>query len=274
MLEKVTDYIDPILLKRAERDQQMVAQPRNWLALTGLFWLEEGDNPFGKDSQNKILIPNLPLERCGCLRLEEGKVFLSEAAHAVTLNGNSAELRQLFTDMDEKPDLLEAGPILMMVIRRGEHWLLRAWDRESSAVKEFKGLKYFPVNPAYYVQAGFEPYEPPKTIVIHDAIGGQHESAILGRVHFQINRTDCTLEVEDGGDEGLISFVDQTKSDTTYPGGRWLTLPKPIQECVTLDFNLASNWPCAYTAYATCPLPPQTNQLLVRIEAGEKRYHD
>jgi uncharacterized protein (DUF1684 family) len=41
---------------------------------------------------------------------------------------------------------------------------------------------------------------------------------------------------------------------------------------VVLDFNLAKNWPCAYTPHATCPLPPFENHLKVRIDAGEKRY--
>jgi uncharacterized protein len=267
-------YTESIIKIRKERDEHMVDHPRNWLALVGLFWLEEGDNPFGKSEANKIVLPSLPLDRCGNLRLDNDSVFLTEAADCVTLNGHSAKLQKISCDMDETPDLLEAGSILMMVLKRREHTLLRTWDREASAVKEFKGLNYFPIDRAYCLPARFEAYNPPKTILIHDAIGGQHESSILGRVHFSINNTLCSLEVEDAGDEGLISFVDLTKTDSTYPGGRYITLPKPIEDQVTLDFNLASNWPCAYTSYATCPLPPQANHLPVRIEAGEKRYHD
>jgi len=32
------------------------------------------------------------------------------------------------------------------------------------------------------------------------------------------------------------------------------------------------NPPCAFTPFATCPLPPEQNRLAVRVEAGELRY--
>jgi uncharacterized protein (DUF1684 family) len=41
---------------------------------------------------------------------------------------------------------------------------------------------------------------------------------------------------------------------------------------VVMDFNKAQNPPCAFTAFATCPLPPKQNRLRVRIEAGELNY--
>jgi uncharacterized protein (DUF1684 family) len=39
-----------------------------------------------------------------------------------------------------------------------------------------------------------------------------------------------------------------------------------------VDFNQATNPYCAYTLYATCPLPPAQNQLSVRIAAGERKF--
>lgn len=267
-------YIDSIAQERKAREARMTAHPRNWLSLVGLFWLEEGNNTFGCGTENKIYLSALPDEYCGSLRLENGNACLIEATENVTLNGQPAEKRLLSADTDDQPDLIEAGSISMMVIRRGEHTLLRAWDRDARAVKDFKGLNYFAVDECWCLPARFIPYDPPKTITIHDAIGGQREGAILGRVLFALNDIEYSLEVEDADDEGLISFVDQTKKDTTYPGGRYITLPKPINEQVILDFNQAANWPCAYTSFATCPLPPLANHLPIRIEAGEKRYHD
>lgn len=267
-------YLESVEKQRVNRDEQMVANPRNWLSLVGLFWLEEGENPFGSGKENKIFLPTLPNEHCGCLRLENNRVFLTQASPNVTLNGDPAVLRELSSDVEEKPDLIEAGTISLMVIQRGDHKLVRAWDRDAQAVNNYKGLNYFPVNEQYRLVATFTPYTSPKLIMIHDVIGGQHESCILGQVHFSINGIACSLEVEDAEEEGLISFVDQTKIYTTYPGGRYLTLSKPSGEQVILDFNLASNWPCAYTSYATCPLPPSANHLPVRIEAGEMRYHE
>jgi len=266
--------MDPILESRKERDERVRNNPRHWLALAGLFCLEEGDNPFGSADSNKIVLPGFPHPRSGCLRLEGDQVSLTEAAEGVLLNRHKAELRPLKADMDGDPDLIEAGRIHLMVIRRGGKSMLRAWDVESQALKDFKGFKYFPVNPAFCLKAAFIPYDPPKTFTITDVIGSLHESAMLGEVHFKLNGQDLVLQVEDADDEGLISFVDETRKDLTYPGGRLLTLPKPLGETLNLDFNTALNWPCAYTPWATCPLPPNSNILPVRIEAGEMRYHD
>jgi uncharacterized protein (DUF1684 family) len=46
----------------------------------------------------------------------------------------------------------------------------------------------------------------------------------------------------------------------------------PNDGAVVLDFNKAYNPPCAFTPYATCPLPPRQNRLAVRMEAGELKY--
>ena len=267
---------DPKIIEqqRLERDHLMTANERNWLSLAGLFWLEEGDNPFGSASGNKIQLDAFPLEYCGVLRLQAGKVMLVQAVPLVTLNGTKPILRELAADVDENPDLVEAGPIRLMVIQRGERTLLRAWDLNSQAVKDFHGLPYFAADADWLIPGRFEPYDPPKPIRIQDMIGGSREGALLGRVIFKLEGREFALEVEDADDEGLISFTDETRADLTYPGGRYLTLEKPITNEVFLDFNLAHNWPCAYTAWATCPLPPQSNHLAVRIEAGEMRYHD
>lgn len=267
-------YSEQIIKFRQERDQRMLANPRNWLALVGLFWLEKGENAFGSDIANKIAIPSFPFSCCGSLFLDKGQVSLVEFHPQVTLNGSSPTPRTLYSDADDTPDLIEIGTISLMVIRRGEYILLRAWDSAAPAVKDFSGLHYFSIDENFCIPARFTPYEPPKTIMIQDMIGGQHEAAVLGKVDFSVNGVACSLEVEDAGDEGLINFVDETKKDKSYPGGRFITLPTPIIQQVSLDFNMAMNWPCAYTSYATCPLPPPENQLPVRIEAGEMRYHD
>ena len=67
-------------------------------------------------------------------------------------------------------------------------------------------------------------------------------------------------------------FRDLTSGKETYPAGRFLYAALPQAGRVVLDFNLAENPPCAFTPYATCPLPPPQNRLQVRIEAGELDY--
>lgn len=265
---------ETVMQSRKERDERVKANPRHWLALAGLFMLEEGDNSFGSADANKIVLPGFSHPRSGCLHLEDGQVSLTESAEGVLLNRQPAEPRSLKADADGDPDLVEAGSIHMMVIRRGGKAMLRVWDVEAPTLKAFKGFKYFPVNPDLCLEAAFISYDPPKTFTVIDVIGSQHESSLLGEVHFNLNGKNLVLQIEDADDEGLISFVDETRKDLTYPGGRFLTLPKPLGDTVMLDFNAALNWPCAYTAWATCPLPPKENILPTRIEAGELRYHD
>jgi uncharacterized protein len=267
------EWLKSILKAREEREKRLLDGPRNWFSLAGLFWLEEGDNSFGGAEGNKVMLVGLP-EKCGNLYLQNGKVVLSEAIPGLLLNGKPAECRELHSDADGEPDLLEIGSFSLMVIKRGEFFLLRTRDNEAKTLKNFHGLNYFPPDPQYRVQARFIPYDPPRNITVSNAIGLQEESRVLGKLLFTLQRYVLELEVEEAGEEGLVNFVDECKTDSTYPGGRWLTLPLPLKEEVTLDFNLAGNWPCAYTPWATCPLPPQNNRLYIRVEAGEKRYHD
>lgn len=268
------NWQNSLYTQRKERDERVRSNPCHWLSLVGLSILEEGENSFGSADANKIILPGFPHPQSGCLRLENGQVSLTSAAAGVLLNDQKAELRLLKADTDGDPDLIIAGSIHLMVIRRGGKSMLRAWDVNSQALKHFKGFKYFAVDPDLCLEAKFIPYDPPKSFKVTDVIGTQRESNLLGEVHFKINGQPLVLQVEDAEDEGLISFVDETRKDSTYPGGRFLTLPKPFNETVRLDFNTALNWPCAYTAWATCPLPPKENLLPVRIEAGEMRYHD
>jgi uncharacterized protein len=74
---------------------------------------------------------------------------------------------------------------------------------------------------------------------------------------------------EDDGALWLI-FGDTTNGTQTYAAGRFL-VTEPVQSdgSVVVDFNLTYNMPCVFSPFATCPLPPQGNQLNVPIPAGE-----
>ena len=66
-----------------------------------------------------------------------------------------------------------------------------------------------------------------------------------------------------------VLFTDATSGVTTYPANRSLEVAAPAADgTVILDFNHAVNLPCAYTEFATCPLPPAGNHLPVAVEAG------
>jgi uncharacterized protein (DUF1684 family) len=267
-------YINSVLHQRAERDKHMIVNPLNWLALCGLFWLEEGENSFGSGPSNRIVLPESLPARAGVFTLMEKNVYLTQYFEGLTINGKRHEVRALLSDRDGNPDTIAVGSISLRILQRGDRFLVRAWDRDSQAVKDFKGLKYYPVKPEYCVTASYTAYDPPMQRKTFDVIGSERVSEFPGWVKFTLDGNPYRLEAEDSDDELLLNFTDLTKLDDTYPGGRYITVPKPTSSEITLDFNLAINWPCAYTSFATCPLPPSENRLGVRIEAGELRYHD
>jgi uncharacterized protein (DUF1684 family) len=269
-----SQYLESIQAQRLEREKRLVANPRNWFSLAGLFWLEPGENTFGADPSNPIHLPAAPAPFCGGLYLHNNTVTLKHALEGVRVNGELPPTRPLQTDHDDTPDFIECGSLRMLVLRRGEKTLLRVWDTKAKAVKDFRGLNYFPIDAQYRIEAEYLPYNPPVLKKGTDAIGTETEVEFSGQVRFTLSGVDCTLEAQ-ADDEGLmLHFSDLTKKDTTYPGGRYLLTSVPENGRVMLDFNQAVNWPCAYTQFATCPLTPFENALQLRIEAGEKRYHD
>lgn len=246
---------------RAER----LLREDGWLSLIGLFWLEEG--------QNVVTLPSgqtLRLARSG-----EKTTLTPEPSMTVEgkpLSGPS-ELRH---DADPNgPTIVQMGSIRFNVIKRGERLGLRVKDANARTRTEFAGLEYYPIDPRWRVEARLEPYNPFKKIPIDDVTGMRSESESPGALVFTMDGKEYRLDpvLEEGSDELFLIFRDETAKDETYPAGRYLYAPKPGPDGKTIiDFNKAYNPPCAFTPFATCPLPPLQNRLKVRIEAGEKRY--
>jgi uncharacterized protein (DUF1684 family) len=269
------NYIEEIKKYRKARDKRLKTSPQSWLSLVGLFKLEPGDNPFGMSMTNKIVLTQCGQMHCGSFHLENKVVSLiPQTDSSLTVNDLPPEPCALHTDQDGEPDLICIGSLTMMVLLRGNDYYLRVWDKDSPAFTTFIGLKYFPVDPGFRIEAEFEIYDPPKAIKIPDVLGIEHNSFLVGEAHFILKGINCRLVAEENSEGLLFSFTDETRKDLTYPGGRYITSEKPGSGRVTLDFNMAVNWPCAYTVYATCPLPPVENRLPVRIEAGEMRYSE
>jgi uncharacterized protein (DUF1684 family) len=153
------------------------------------------------------------------------------------------------------------------------HETLTLKDPGSQYRREFHGIDYFPADEQYRVTARFVPE--PRTIPILNVLGQTENSECPGYAVFRLHGRELRLPPifeEPGAKELFYIFRDQTTGKETYPAGRFLYSDLPKDGQVTLDFNKAYNPPCAFTPYATCPLPPKENYLAVRIEAGEKRY--
>ena len=233
-----------------------------WLTVAGLFWLHEGANSFGKDPASEIVLPDGPAQ-AGVFDLRAGTV-------AVTMKAEGAR-RELQPDSS---DVVKAGRLSLFLIKRGDRLGIRLKDPENPARKEFHGLDYFPASEAYRVTARW--VASPRQIPVLNVLGQTEPSQCPGYAEFRIGETDLRLYPileEPDARELFYIFRDQTSGRETYPAGRFLYSGLPKEGRVVLDFNKAVNPPCAFTPYATCPLPPPENRLPVRIEAGEKKYH-
>ncbi len=268
-------YEESIPKIRREKDEQIKANPLHWFNLTGLFWLEEGGNPFGSDTQNKIQHPAFPSPFCGNFQLQNGLVHF-QPAEGVTFTSNHADSlsRPLITDRDPEPDMLDVGSLTMKVIVRGGSLLIRMWDGKSPGKANFHGLSYYPAKEEYRVPAKYIRYETPKVATKAEIIGTETQVTLWGEVHFNLHGADCSIIAEKSGEQLLLHFADKTNAKTTYGGGRRIYIPIPEKDEFLLDLNLVENWPCAYTPYATCPVVPKENHLPIPIEAGELKYHE
>ena len=264
--------IDAWRLRRLER----LSRPDGWLTLAGLFWLEEGSNPFGSDKANAVVLP-LPTPPCmGELVLDRGAVRVRVAPGVeLTAGGKPVSAAALRTDADGDPTSLDYGPVSFYVIKRRDRFAVRVRNSASPALAGFTGIDSFPIDPAWRLTARFEKYDPPKEVLVPSVIGGVDRETCPGAIHFEVGGQTYHLEpvLESGSDELFIIFGDRTNGLETYGAGRFLYAKWPDAEGrLILDFNKAYNPPCVFTPYATCPLPPSGNRLPIRIEAGEKTY--
>ena len=168
---------------------------------------------------------------------------------------------------------MSIGSLRWYIIKRDDKYGVRLRDIDANLRKEFKGIDTYPVNEDWKITAKFEAYNPPKTISIPSIIGTVEEDMAPGALVFEKDGKEYRLDPVVEGDEFFIIFADETSGEETYGAGRFLYTAMPDSTGnVILDFNKAYNPPCAFTPYATCPLPPKQNYLKLRITAGEKKY--
>jgi uncharacterized protein (DUF1684 family) len=249
-----------------------------WLTLVGLFWLNEGENKFGSDSRNPIVLPKEKSPAvAGSLFLEKGRVRLAaRPGVAITADDKPAGELDLKDDNDDSgPTILKLGSLIINIVKRGERIGVRVKDTASRTRKEFKGLEYYPIDPKWRLEARVEPYQPPKLIPITNVLSMTDDETSPGALAFEVDGKTYRIDpiLEKGETEWFVMVADETTGRETYGAGRYLYVSPPdASGKVVLDFNKAYSPPCAFTNFATCPLPPKQNHLPFRIEAGEKKY--
>lgn len=248
-----------------------------WLTLVGLFWLKEGETTVGRGAENAIRVNNPALARVAGAFLLAGESvrFIAKSNGGIMYDGKPATALDLAPDTTGNPTVLESGPLSFILIERAGQYGIRVRDKQSPVRLNFKGLDYFPVTLNWVFDAHFEPYEPQRSITIVNILGMEQPMDCPGAVVFtkdgQQYRLDALLE-EPGATELFVMFADQTSGKETYGAGRFLYPDLPENGTVRLDFNKAYSPPCAFSNFATCPLPPSQNRLPLRVEAGEKTY--
>jgi hypothetical protein len=254
------------------KQESSLKQDRGWLAVAGLFWLEEGENSFGTDAAPKIRIPDGP-PVAGSFTRRGKEVYLESPAEGVTVNGASPTAVALKSDASGRPDSIRVGRVEMNVIQRGDRIGIRLYDPLAEARTKFKGRTWFPADEKWVIRAKFVPYNPPKKVSILNVLGDRSVVPVPGYVEFKRDGKTQRLDAQ-GDQSGLfLNFQDATSGKETYPSGRFLDTPGPKDGFVEIDFNRAVNPPCAFTLFATCPLPPPGNRLSIPIRAGEKTHH-
>jgi len=258
---------------RLDRVAELTAED-GWLAVRGLFWLHEGANTAGSDPASEIRLPPRAAKRIGVFTLAKDQIsFTADPSAAVTSGGKPVSSTTL--GRGAEASIVTSG-VTLTAIRRGDKIGLRMRDPEHPNRTTFKGLAYFPLSAAYRFHAKFTAYDTLKPVLVPNVLGQLVPMESPGFVQFAINGKTYRLEpvYETPKHEDLFFiFKDLTSRTETYEAGRFLHTPLPKDGFVDLDFNRAYNPPCAFTEFATCPLPIKENQLTVRLPAGERRFH-
>jgi uncharacterized protein len=149
----------------------------------------------------------------------------------------------------------------------------------SGRLNKFKGLQYFPVDPAYKVTADLTLIKDRQIVVLKTSDGKEDRYVNYAYADFELGGKQNRLLILEVATMGpargklFLAFGDETSAVDTYGAGRYLDVTK-VQGSgtMTLDFNKAYNPYCAYNDSYTCPLPPLENLLTIPIKAGEMTY--
>ena len=231
-----------------------------WLNLAGLFWLKEGINTFGGSEKNDFVFPSDHSDEfLGQLLLKNGQVYYQTVSDTMLV----------YRD-DIKAPVISHRSLRWFIIKRGDKYAVRLRDLEGEYLKAFKGIDCYPTDESYRIVADFIPTKG-KMMTIIDVTGRSYQLESPGLLRFTIGKKTYQLETSQEGDNLFIVFGDLTNKKQTYGAGRFIDTGLPdANGKVVIDFNKAYNPPCAFTPFATCPLPTPANKLTVEIPAGEQ----
>ncbi|HEY5075488.1 MAG TPA: DUF1684 domain-containing protein [Pyrinomonadaceae bacterium] len=265
-------YAKEIEAWRAERWAALKSED-GYLTLVGLYWLKEGENKFGSDAANDIVLGKGGAHDGG-LVLKDGVVRIETTQKTgFTLDGKPVSSLVLKSDADGSPTILQRGSLSFQIIKRGDKLGLRVKDKDNPDRINFQNTQFYPTDLKWRIEAHFDAYNPPKPVAITNVLDMESAEASPGAVVFEVDGHTYRLDAitEKGESKFFMIIADKTSGKETYPAGRYLYVDPPDSSGrMVIDFNKAYSPPCAFTKFATCPLPPRQNRLPFPIAAGEK----
>lgn len=269
---------------RSSYEQQMAAwykgresflrSASGWLNLAGLYWLIPGKNSFGSDRSNTLIFQHPQMPHTAGDFIFSGDTVYWKSAPGVQVRTHDTLINAgiIFAGQPSSSVMLTMGSLKWNIIKRDERMGVRLRDTASAQVKNFKGLQRFPLDQKWVIKARLEK-NTEQGIPILNVLGQTNVISSPGKLVFTIEGKLYKLDALTEDDQLFIIFGDATSGKETYAAGRFLYAPMPDKnEETILDFNQSLNPPCAFSPFATCPLPPAQNILPFAIKAGEKNY--
>ncbi|BBH68691.1 hypothetical protein ACTI_53760 [Actinoplanes sp. OR16] len=238
------------------------ADPHGFLAITGLHWLDSSPISFA--------------DAPGSWSTGPDGVVVDLGTDSLLVDDSPVTGVHRFDPIPERSDITARwGDIAVEIARRGGYDVVRPRNPASPVLAAYTGTPAYAADEKWVISGTFVPYPAPTPIPVGSVSEGiEHVYESPGTVTFEIGGVPLSLIVFNGSAPGSLFalFTDETSGLTTYAANRSLFISPPGPGgSVTLDFNRATNLPCAYTEFATCPLPPAGNRLPVAIEAGEQK---
>lgn len=238
-----------------------LASPEGFLAITAIHWLD--DQP--------LRVADLPGSWTAA---PHGVTVALDPSESLSIDGTVHSGAVVTLEIEERASLWgRSDSAVVEIARRGGRYLLRPRDAGAVLRTSFHGTPAYAPDPTYVVAGTFVAFTEPHPTTVGSVVEGLvHVYDAPGVIDFELHGQPLSLTAFRGADGELtVLFTDATSGTTTYAANRALRVGAPDSDGrVVIDFNRATNLPCAYTDLATCPLPPAGNHLPVRVDAGEQ----
>jgi uncharacterized protein (DUF1684 family) len=248
-----------------------LTEQNGWLNLAGLYWLKPGNNTFGSAPSNALVFKhkNMPAV-LGKFKVVGNRVSFEFDKAATKFPNDYSEEITLFDPSNKTDTSIVFNQFRWSVIIREDKIGVRFRDLKNPALAAFKGNKRFAIDEKWNLSAKLLPPNP-SGLFITNVLGQTTAEDYAGKISFEYQGKNYELDaISEGPGDLFVIFCDATNGINTYHTGRYMYVPRPDKNGNTfIDFNKAFNPPCAYTPYATCPIPPQQNKLPFKVTAGE-----